>query len=90
MLVNPPRERPRLSRLGLPADFLSFDPAPCVQGGGCEDLRIDVSRWLVAGTGGVLMGADHPGVDRDHPFRALVLVGITAQLIEDSGPGAIA
>lgn len=87
---QPPRERPRLSRLGLPADFLLFDPAPCVQLGGRDYVRIDVGRRLVAGAGGVLVGTDHPGVDRDCSFRALALVGIPAQLIEDPGPGAIA
>jgi hypothetical protein len=89
LLVSPPRERPRLSRLGLPVDFLLFDPAPCGQLSGRNDLRIDVCRRLVAGTGGVLVGADHPGVDRDRPLRALLVVGVAAQLIEDHGPGTV-
>jgi len=83
LLVRPPRDRPRLSRLGLPAGFLSSDPAPCGQLEGCDDLRGDVSRRLVAGNGGVLVGADHPGIDPDRPLRALVLIGVTTELIED-------
>jgi hypothetical protein len=42
------------------------------------------------GTGGVLMGAHHPGVDPDRPIRALVPVGVTAQLGQNPLPGAIA
>ena len=90
MLVSPPQERPRLSRLGLLAGFLSFDPAPCAQLEGGEDLRGDVGGRKVAGTGGVLMGAYHPGIDPDRPLRALVLVGVAAQLVQDPHPGAIA
>ena len=89
MLVSPPRERPRLSLLGLPADFLSFDPAPCGEGGGCDDLRVDVGRWLVAGTGSMLMGADYPRVHCDGPLQALLLVGVAAQLVQDTSPRAI-
>jgi hypothetical protein len=86
LLVSPPRERPRLSRLGLPGDFLSFDPAPCVQADGREDLCVDIGRWLVSGASGVLMGADHPGVHRNRPLRAFLLVGVAAQLVQDTGP----
>ena len=50
---------------GSPADFLSFDPPPCVQLGRRDDLRGDVGGRGVAGTGGVLMGADHRAV---HPI----------------------
>lgn len=89
MHVNPPRERPNDSRLGLAAGFLSFDPAPCVQLGGRDDLRGNIDGRPVAGPGRVLMGADHPGVDSDRPARALVLVGVAAQLIEDPGPGSV-
>ena len=86
MLVSPPRERPSDSRLALAADSVSFDLAPCVQLGAHHDLRGDISRRLVSGTGGVLMGADHPGVDPDRPLRALVRIGVSTQLIKDPHP----
>src|SRR5919112_1739884 len=86
---NPPRDRPSDSRLGLAAGFLSFDPAPCVQLGGHDDLRGDIGRRFVARTPGVLMGADHPGVDPDRPPGALGRVGIAAQLVEDPDPGPV-
>ena len=87
--VNPPRDRPSDSRLGLAAGFLSFDPAPCVQIGGRDDLRGDISRRLMACTRCMLMGADHPGIDPDRPPRALLPVGVPAQLIEDPRPGTV-
>ena len=88
------------SRLGLPADvasggsgssadFLSFDPPPCVQFGRRDDLRGDVGGWGVAGTGGVLMGADHRAVHSDRPVRALGRVGATAQRVQDLSQGAV-
>jgi hypothetical protein len=43
----------------------------------------------VAGTGGVLVGADHPSIDPDRPLRALVGIGVAAQFVEDPDPGAI-
>lgn len=86
MEVSPPRDRPRDSRLGLAADFLSFDPAPCVHVEGCDDLRGDIGGRLVAGAGGVLVGANDAGVDPDRPFRTLVPVGAAAQLVEDPRP----
>ena len=55
---------------GSSPDFLSFDPPPCVQLGRRDDLRGDVGGRLVAGTGGVLMGADHTAVHPDRPVRA--------------------
>jgi hypothetical protein len=112
LLVNPPRDRPIASRLGLPAraadfaadfaadlpsdgsgsapDFLSFDPPPCVQLGGRDDLRGDVGGRGVAGTGGVLMGAHHRTVHPDRPIRALGHIGRDAQLIQDLDQGAVA
>jgi hypothetical protein len=65
LLVNPPRDLPIASWLGLldllldvlpagsgaPADFLSFDPPPGVQLGRRDDLRGDVGGRGVAGTG---------------------------------------
>ena len=91
------------SRLGLPArpadpppggsgsspDFLSFDPPPCVQLGRRDDLRGDVGGRGVAGTGGVLMGADHRAVHSDRPVRAFGRVGATAQRVQDPSQGAI-
>ena len=91
------------SRLGLPAravdfpsagsgsalDFLSFDPPPCVQRDRRNDLRGDIRGRLVAGTSGVLVGADHPGVDPDRPLRTFDPVGVAAQLVEEILPGAI-
>ena|SRR5215208_166407 len=88
--VNPPRERPNDSRAGFAADFLSFDPAPCAQLDRREDLRGDIGGWLMAGTGGVLMGADHPGVDPDRPVGTFVRVGVAPQLLEDLHPGFVA
>jgi hypothetical protein len=45
---------------------------------------------LVTGTGGVLVGADHPGIDPDRPLGAFGPVGVAAQLVEDKHPRAIA
>ena len=92
------------SRLGLPgrlvdfppggsgssADFLSFDPPPCVQLGGCDDLRGDVGGRDVPGAGGVLMGADHCAVHANRPVRAFGQVGVAAQLVEDPGQRTVA
>ena len=91
------------SRLGLPtrpadfppggsdslADFLSFDPPPCVQLGRRDDLRGDVGGRGVAGTGGVLMGADHSAVHPDRPVRAFGHVGAAPQLVQDPSQGAV-
>ena len=74
---------------GSPADFLSFDPPPCVQLGRRDDLRGDVGGRGVAGTGGVLMGADHRAVHPDHPVRAFGHVGAAAQRVQDPSQGAI-
>jgi hypothetical protein len=41
------------------------------------------------GSGSVLVGTHHPGIDRDRPLRAFGMVGVAAQLIEDPGPGSI-
>jgi hypothetical protein len=103
LLVNPPRDRPIASRLGLPArpadppsggsgssaDFLSFDPPPCVQFGRRDNLRGNVGGRLVAGTGGVLMGSDHGAVHPDRPVQAFRRVGTAAQLVQDTSQGAI-
>ena len=103
MLVNPPRDRPIASLLGLPTrpggflpdgsgpppDFLSFDPPPCVQLGRRDDLRGDIGGRGVASTGGVLMGSDHGAIDTDRPVRAFGYIGLSAQLIEDRGQGAV-
>lgn len=92
------------SRLGLPtgavdvppagsgslADFLSFDPPPCVQLARRDDLRGDVGGRLAAGTGGVLMGSDHCAVHPDRPVRAFGHVGIAAQLVQDPSQGTVA
>ena len=91
------------SRLGLPtrpadcppagsgsmADFLSFDPPPCVQLGRRDDLRGNVGGRGVAGTGGVLMGADHCAVHPDRPVRAFGHVGVAPQLVQDPSQGAV-
>jgi len=89
LLVNPPRERPRASRLAFAAGFLSFGPAPCVHHRGRDNLRVDINRWRMPGTGGVLMRPHHRRINPDRPIRALAHIGITAQLIEDPGPGPI-
>ena len=70
-------------------DFLSFDPPPCVQLGGRDDLRGDVGGQGVPGTGGVLMGADHRAVHPDRPVRAFGHVGVAAQRVQDPRQGAI-
>ena len=90
------------SRLGLPArlvgapggsgwsaDFLSFDPPPCVQLGRRDDLRGDVGGRGVAGTGGVLMGADHRAVHPDRPVRTFGHIGLSAQRVQDPSQGAV-
>ena len=74
---------------GSPADFLSFDPPPCVQLGRRDDLRGDVGGRGVAGTGGVLMGADHRAVHPDGPVRAFGHIGLSAQLVQDPSQGAV-
>ena len=74
---------------GSPADFLSFDPPPCVQLGRRDDLRGDVGGRGVAGTSGVLMGANHGAVHPDRPVRALGRVGATAQRVQDLSQGAV-
>ena len=89
MDVNPPRERPIASRLGFAADFLSFDPAPCVDAHGRNDLRVDIGGRLVPGTGGVLMRADHGAVHTHCPFRPLGLVGVAAELVEQPFPRTV-
>lgn len=89
MHVNPPRERPSASRLGLAADFLSFDPAPCVHLDGRNDLRGDIGRRPAAGTGGMLMGTDHRGVDPDRPLGTFGHIGLTAQLAQKPLPGTV-
>jgi hypothetical protein len=76
--------------LGSAADFLSFDPPPCVQLGRRDDLRGDIGGRGVASTGGVLMGSDHGAIDTDRPVRAFGYIGLSAQLIEDRGQGAVA
>lgn len=43
----------------------------------------------MAGTGGMLVSANHPGVDPDRPPGALGHVGVTAQLLEDPRPGTV-
>ena len=75
---------------GWSADFLSFDPSPCVQLGRRDDLRGDVGGRGVAGTGGVLMGSDHRAVHPDRPVRAFGHVGAAAQRVQDPSQGAIA
>ena len=71
------------------ADFLSFDPPPCVQFGRRDDLRGDIGGRLVAGTGGVLMGSDHCAIHPDRPVRAFGRVGVATQLVQDPSQGAI-
>jgi hypothetical protein len=74
---------------GSRTDFLSFDPPPCVQLGRCDDLRGNVGGRGVAGTGGVLMGADHRAVHPDRPVRAFGHVGAAPQRVQDPSQGAI-
>ena len=90
MLVNPPRERPSVSRLGVAAGFLSFDPAPCVHHRGRHDLRVDISWRRMAGTGGVLMRPDHRGINPDRPLRALVRISATTEFVQNPDPRSIA
>ena len=66
LVLSPPRDRPSPSRSGR--DFLSFDGAPCVVLGGGR----------AAGSGGVLVGADHGGIHPHRPIRALDLVAASA------------
>lgn len=89
MLVNPPLERPSVSRLGFAAGFLLFDPAPCVHRRACHDLRVDISGWRVTGTGRMLMRAHDSCVHSHRPRRALARIGIPTQLVEDPGPRAV-
>ena len=75
---------------GSPADFLSFDPPPCVQLGRRDDLRGDVGGRGVVGTGGVLMSSDHRAVHADRPVRTFGHIDLSTQLIEDPGQSAVA
>ena len=43
----------------------------------------------MAGTGGVLVGTNHTGVDPDRPLSTLSHVGVTAQLTEYIFPGTV-
>ena len=70
--------------------FGRVDPPPCVQFGRRDDLRGDVGGRGVAGTGGVLMGADHCAVHPDRPVRALGHVRAAPQRVEDPGQAAVA
>ena len=74
---------------GSLTEFLSFDPPPCVQLGRRDDLRGDVGGRGVAGTGGVLMGADYCAVHPDRPVRAFGHIGLSAQRVEDPSQGAV-
>ena len=62
--VRPPRDRPSDSRLGLAADFLSFDPAPCVQ---IQGSRRPPRRCRRAAGGGHRRRADGRGPHRRPP-----------------------
>lgn len=42
------------------------------------------------GAGGVLVGANHTGIDPDRPPRALGEVRVAAQFIEDPNPRLVA
>ena len=75
---------------GSPADFLSFDPPPCVQRGRRDDLRGDVGGRGVTGTGGVLMGSDHRAVHPDRPVRAFGHIGLSTQRVQDPSQGSVA
>jgi hypothetical protein len=75
---------------GSPADFLSFDPPPCVQLGGRDDLRRDVGGRDAAGTGGVLMGPDHRAVHPDRPVRTFGHIGLSTQRVQDPSQRAVA
>src|SRR2546421_4780351 len=74
LLVKPPRDRPSASRCD--PEFVSFDPAPCVQ----------FRRQAVTGTGRVLMGPYHGAIHRDRPIHALLPVTAAPQLSEDLRP----
>ncbi len=43
----------------------------------------------MAGTGGVLVRADHTGVHPHRPLPTLDHISLTTQLIKDRNPGAI-
>jgi len=78
LVLTPPLERPNASRSGAltpePAEFLSFDRAPCValrrhkilQLHRCQALGRDVFGWLVPSARRVMMCPDHRGI---HPHR---------------------
>jgi hypothetical protein len=48
----------------------------------------------MAGTGGVLMRPDHPGINPginpDRPLRALVRIGATTEFVQNPDPRSIA
>jgi hypothetical protein len=77
LVLSPPRDRPSASWRAPPRGFLSFGGAPCGQ------LR----GQLVAGSGGVLVCADHGGIGAEGPVRALGLVAPGPQPTQDLLPG---
>ena len=72
------------------ARFLSFATAPCVHIQRCDDLQRHIGWRLMAGAGGVLMGADDRAIDADRPVLAFGYVGSAAQFIEELPVGPIA
>ena len=43
----------------------------------------------MAGTGGMLVSADHTGVDTDRPPHALSHIGVATELVQDPHPSAV-
>src|SRR4051794_7749737 len=99
LLVSPPREWPSPSRSGawalpdrLPAG-VAFGAATGAGGTGqgcrCQPLGWDVLGRCMAGSGGVVVGADHGGIDGRGPVRCFVLIASDPQAVQDLLPGSI-
>src|SRR4051812_40860644 len=99
LLVRPPREWPSASRSGawplagrLPAG-VAFGVAPRAgrarQLRRCQPLGRYVLGRCVAGSGGVVVGADNGGIDRCGPVRCLALIASDPQAVQDLLPGPV-
>src|SRR5215207_6777344 len=84
-----PARRLSVRRVGFAGRFLVIRPAPLCPTRSSRRPPQDVGGRGMAGTGGVLMGADHRAVHPDRPVRTFGHVGLSTQRIEDPSQGAI-
>jgi hypothetical protein len=82
---GPPERLPA----GLGGQLLVIRPCPLCPDSGCDDLLGDIGGQQMAGTGGMLVSADHTGVDSDRPLHALGHIGVPTELVQDPHPSAV-